>query len=85
MSIGGDCKRLVRVSLISNDLKENISAYCNEYAQSLLGNDNFTFSSVPYPLIEAAFFGSDKPEDITWAAFVKLCVREELIKMKYKL
>lgn len=85
MSIGSDCKKLVRAALITSNLKENILAYCNDYARGLLGNNNFTFPYVPYPLIEAAFFGSGKPEDISWAEFSKHCVRDELIRLGYRL
>jgi hypothetical protein len=79
-SIGQICDKSVKLANESILVHADISDYCDAIAQKYLGNPEFSFSTLPDPIVEILFYGGVKPEG-GWSSFIKKEVIEELKRM----
>lgn len=79
-SIGQICDRSQKLAIENMRLHGEIEDYCNKVARKKLKDPEFTFDSLPDPIVEVAFYGGGKPIE-GWAKFLKVEVTRGLIDL----
>lgn len=78
MGIANACEKSIRAAKLGSAAQNEITEYCNSYAQKILGNPTFRFDKLPEEIVNTIFHAKDKAPEQGWSNYLKSTVKRSL-------